>query len=76
VSIPAFTAAGRRYFSTRIEAAFDGVLITSIYPPNGNPQPEPKFTSKFAWLEGGVDRCVRGEVNASDHAPVWIALDL
>ena len=25
---------------------------------------------------GGVDRWVRGEVNASDHAPVWIALDV
>jgi exodeoxyribonuclease III len=26
--------------------------------------------------DGGVDRRVRGEENASDHAPVWIALDL
>jgi len=25
--------------------------------------------------DGGVDRWVRGEVNASDHAPVWITLD-
>jgi exodeoxyribonuclease-3 len=29
------------------------------------------------WLSGGgVDRWVRGEVNASDHAPAWIKLDL
>jgi len=24
---------------------------------------------------GGVDRWVRGEANASDHAPAWIELD-
>jgi exodeoxyribonuclease III len=165
-----------------IEAAVNGVLITSIYLPNGNPQPGPKFNYKLSWFErlmthaaeliaagvpvvlagdynvvptqqdiyptrsldnnaliqpgsrqafarllaqgwsdamrklypegplwtfwdykrerwpkdkgmrldhfllspemserlvdGGVDRWVRGEVNASDHAPVWIVLDL
>ncbi len=165
-----------------IEAAVNGVLITSIYLPNGNPQPGPKFDYKLAWFErlimhaaelmkaglpvilagdynvvptpqdiyptrsldhnaliqpesrqafarllsegwtdalrrlqpsgplwtfwdykferwqkdkgmrldhfllspriskrlvtGGVDRWVRGEVNASDHAPAWIKLDL
>jgi exodeoxyribonuclease III len=165
-----------------IEAAVKGVLITSIYLPNGNPQPGPKFTYKLAWFDrlihyaaelkatgapvvlagdfnvvptpddiyptrsldnnaliqpesrqafarlldqgwadalrklypkgplwtfwdykrerwpkdkgmrldhfllspnlsellvkGGVDRWVRGEVNASDHAPVWIELDV
>ena len=165
-----------------IEAAVNGVLITSIYLPNGNPQPGPKFNYKLAWfqrllthaaeliaagvpvvlegdynvvptpqdiyptrsldnnaliqpesrqafarllaqgwtdamrklhpegplwtfwdykrerwpkdkgmrldhfllspemserlVDGGVDRWVRGEINASDHAPVWIVLDL
>jgi len=165
-----------------IEAAVGGVLISSIYLPNGNPQPGPKFVYKLAWIErliihaaelmaagvpvilagdynvvptpediyptrslddnaliqpesrqafarllaqgwtdalrklypagplwtfwdykrerwpkdkgmrldhfllsptmsdrlvdGGVDRWVRGEVNASDHAPAWIRLDL
>jgi exodeoxyribonuclease-3 len=165
-----------------IEAAVRGILITSIYLPNGNPQPGPKFSYKLAWFErliahaaeliaagipvvlagdynvvptsediyptrsldknaliqpesreafsrllaqgwtdamrklyptgplwtfwdyeyerwqkdkgmrldhfllspkisdqleaGGVDRWVRGEVNASDHAPVWINFDL
>lgn len=34
-----------------IEAAVQGVLITSIYLPNGNPQPGPKFDYKLAWLE-------------------------
>jgi exodeoxyribonuclease III len=165
-----------------IEAAVNGILIASVYLPNGNPQPGPKFDYKLAWFErlmahaaelltagvpvvlagdynvvptpqdiyptrsldnnaliqpksrqafaqllgqgwtdamrklhpqaplwtfwdykrerwpkdkgmrldhfllspqisariidGGVDRWVRGEVNASDHAPVWIVLDL
>ena len=31
-----------------IEAAVQGVLITSIYLPNGNPQPGPKFDYKLA----------------------------
>ena len=34
-----------------IEAAVQGVLITSIYLPNGNPQPGPKFDYKLAWFE-------------------------
>src|SRR5258708_1639533 len=165
-----------------IEAAVHGFLISSIYLPNGNPQPGPKFNYKLAWfdrllthaagliatgapvvlagdynvvptphdiyptrslddnaliqpesrqafarlpaqgwtdalrklhpegplwpfwdykyerwpkdkgmrldhlllsskmsdrlVEGGVDRWVRGQANASDHAPVWIKLDL
>jgi exodeoxyribonuclease-3 len=165
-----------------IEAAVKGILFTSIYLPNGNPQPGPKFHYKLAWFErliahaatllkanvpvvlagdynvvptthdiyptrsldnnaliqpesrqafarmlsqgwtdalrklhpegplwtfwdykherwpankgmrldhfllspqvsqrlvdGGIDRWVRGEVNASDHAPAWIKLDL
>src|SRR6201995_3146335 len=34
-----------------IEAAVSGVLIGSIYLPNGNPQPGPKFAYKLAWFE-------------------------
>lgn len=34
-----------------IEAAVNGVLIASIYAPNGNPRPGPKFAYKLAWLE-------------------------
>ena len=34
-----------------IEAAVHGVLIASIYLPNGNPQPGPKFNYKLAWFE-------------------------
>ncbi|HWF12057.1 MAG TPA: exodeoxyribonuclease III [Bryobacteraceae bacterium] len=34
-----------------IEAAVNGILVTSIYLPNGNPQPGPKFAYKLAWFE-------------------------
>jgi exodeoxyribonuclease-3 len=34
-----------------IEAAVKGMLIASIYLPNGNPQPGPKFDYKLAWFE-------------------------
>jgi exodeoxyribonuclease III len=34
-----------------LEAAVNGVLVASIYAPNGNPQPGPKFDYKLAWLE-------------------------
>jgi exodeoxyribonuclease-3 len=34
-----------------MEAAVNGVLITSLYLPNGNPQPGPKFNYKLAWFE-------------------------
>jgi exodeoxyribonuclease-3 len=36
--------------SRYIEAAVNGILIASVYAPNGNPQPGPKFTYKLAWL--------------------------
>ena len=34
-----------------IEAAISGILVASIYLPNGNPQPGPKFAYKLAWFE-------------------------
>jgi exodeoxyribonuclease III len=37
--------------SRYIEAAVNGVIIASVYAPNGNPQPGPKFEYKVAWLE-------------------------
>ena len=37
--------------SRYVEAAVHGVLITSLYAPNGNPQPGPKFAYKLAWME-------------------------
>jgi exodeoxyribonuclease-3 len=37
--------------SRYLEAAVNGVLVASIYLPNGNPQPGPKFQYKLAWFE-------------------------
>ncbi|MCZ4094667.1 exodeoxyribonuclease III [Sinorhizobium psoraleae] len=37
--------------SRYIEAAVNGILITSLYAPNGNPRPGPKFDYKLAWHE-------------------------
>ena len=55
-----------------IEAAVGGVLIASLYAPNGNPQPGPKFTYKLAWLERLVAHAaVLYELNA----PVVLAGD-
>jgi exodeoxyribonuclease-3 len=34
-----------------IEAAVGGIIVTSLYAPNGNPQPGPKFKYKLAWNE-------------------------
>lgn len=34
-----------------VEAAVGGVIIASLYAPNGNPQPGPKFDYKLAWSE-------------------------
>jgi len=33
------------------EAAINGILVASLYLPNGNPQPGPKFAYKLAWFE-------------------------
>jgi len=33
-----------------IEAAVRGIVVTSIYLPNGNPQPGPKFDYKLEWF--------------------------
>ncbi len=37
--------------SRYIEAEVDGVTIASIYLPNGNPVPGPKFDYKLRWME-------------------------
>src|SRR6202021_4015212 len=34
-----------------IEAAVRGIIVTSLYLPNGNPQPGPKFDYKLAWFK-------------------------
>jgi exodeoxyribonuclease III len=57
-----------------IEAAVRGVIVGSLYLPNGNPQPGPKFAYKLAWferlvahaatlLEAGVPVVLAGDYN-------------
>jgi exodeoxyribonuclease-3 len=55
-----------------IEAAVRGVLFTSIYLPNGNPLPGPKFKYKLAWFERLIARAA--ELMESG-APVVLAGD-
>ena len=55
-----------------IEAAINGVLVASLYLPNGNPHPGPKFTYKLAWF----DRLIRhAEALLATGAPVVLAGD-
>jgi exodeoxyribonuclease III len=58
--------------SRYIEAAVNGVLIASLYAPNGNPQPGAKFKYKLAWL----DRLARhaATLHAAD-VPIVLAGD-
>jgi exodeoxyribonuclease-3 len=37
--------------SRYLEAEVGGLVVASIYLPNGNPQPGPKFDYKLAWFE-------------------------
>jgi len=55
-----------------IEAAVGGVLIASLYAPNGNPQPSPKFKYKLAWMDRLVAHAA--ELYAAD-LPVVLAGD-
>jgi exodeoxyribonuclease III len=50
-----------------IEAAVNGVIITSLYLPNGNPQPGPKFDYKLEWfrrLRRHAAKFIRQEIPA------------
>jgi exodeoxyribonuclease-3 len=71
------------YQARYIEAAVNGVLIASIYLPNGNPQPGPKFAYKLAWFErlighaaqlmaAGVPVVLAGDYNVvPTEADIW-----
>ena len=61
-----------RFGSFLIEAAVQGVLITSIYLPNGNPQPGPKFNYKLAWFERLIAHAAK---LMASGAPVVLAGD-
>ena len=66
-----------------IEAAVNGVLVASIYLPNGNPQPGPKFAYKLAWFDrliahaaglmaAGVPVVLAGDYNVvPSEADIW-----
>jgi len=55
-----------------LEAAIGGILFASIYLPNGNPQPGPKFAYKLAWFERLLAHAAA--LQASGH-PVVLAGD-
>lgn len=58
--------------SRYIEADVNGVVIASIYLPNGNPQPGPKFDYKLRWL----DRLsARARALLAEEVPVVLAGD-
>jgi exodeoxyribonuclease-3 len=65
-----------------IEAAVSGMLIASIYLPNGNPQPGPKFDYKLAWFDRliahAAELCATGvpAVLAGDYNVVPTDLDI
>src|SRR5262249_26520099 len=58
--------------SRYIEAAVNAVLIATIYAPNGNPQPGPKFKYKLTWMKWLLAHAA--ELYALD-APVVLAGD-
>jgi exodeoxyribonuclease-3 len=58
--------------SRYIEADIDGIVVASLYLPNGNPQPGPKFDYKLAWF----DRLIRhARALLRQRAPVVLAGD-
>ncbi len=58
--------------SRYIEAAIQGVLVASLYLPNGNPQPGPKFDYKRSWFARLV---AHGQTLTALDAPVVMAGD-
>ncbi|MEC8661906.1 MAG: exodeoxyribonuclease III [Pseudomonadota bacterium] len=55
-----------------MEATIDGVRVATIYLPNGNPAPGPKFDYKLAWMER-LNK--RAEELLRDEIPVVLAGD-
>ncbi|MBA3599331.1 MAG: exodeoxyribonuclease III [Methylibium sp.] len=55
-----------------LEAAIGGVIVASLYLPNGNPWPGPKFDYKLAWFERLIAHAA--ELWKTDH-PVVLAGD-
>ena len=55
-----------------LEAEISGLVVASVYLPNGNPQPGPKFDYKLAWFERLIAHAA--ELRHSDR-PVVLAGD-
>src|SRR5689334_22136821 len=68
--------------SRYIEAKVHGIIIASLYLPNGNPQPGPKFDYKLAWFERlirhAANLCGSGEkvILAGDYNVVPTDFDI
>ena len=45
--------------SRYLEASINGIVVGSIYLPNGNPQPGPKFDYKLAWFQRLIDHAAQ-----------------
>lgn len=60
--------AQRRY----VEAAVNGVIVASLYVPNGNPRPGARFDYKLAWLDALI---ARAQLLIDSGAPVVLAGD-
>lgn len=58
--------------SRYLECEIDGVIIASIYLPNGNPQPGPKFDYKLRWIER---LSARARLLLTEEKPVVLAGD-
>jgi exodeoxyribonuclease-3 len=57
--------------SRYLEATTHGLVVASIYLPNGNPQPGPKFNYKLAWF----DRLAAHAASLVGGGPVVLAGD-
>ena len=58
--------------SRYLQARVGGIIVASLYLPNGNPQPGPKFDYKLAWFE----RLLRHAATLADvPTPVVLAGD-
>lgn len=58
--------------SRYLECEIDGVVVASIYLPNGNPQPGPKFDYKLRWIER---LAARAQMLLDEEKPVVLAGD-
>ncbi len=58
--------------SRYLECEVDGLVVASLYLPNGNPRPGPKFDYKLRWMER---LRLRAEVILAEEVPAVLAGD-